>query len=215
MNAQERQLRQELISYAKALNSTGLSEGKSGNLSVRCDNGLLITPSGLDYQSLKPADIVKLTLAGEKCCDSPYSASSEWHFHCGIYQNKPAISAIVHAHPNYSTALACTSRAIPAFHYMVAIAGGTSIPLASYAIFGSEQLSVNTLNALKTANACLLENHGLVVCGSNLSKTFQLTEEIETLAKQYCLALSIGNVKLLTEEEMQAVIEKFKDYQRG
>lgn len=214
MNPQEKQLRLELTSYAKALNSTGLSEGKSGNLSVRCNDELLITPSGVDYQSLKPTDIVKLTLAGEKCCDSPYPASSEWHFHCGIYRNKPTVSAIVHAHPNYSTALACTSRAIPAFHYMVAIAGGTSIPLAPYAVFGSEQLSVNTINALKTANACLLENHGLVVCGSNLSKTFQLTEEVETLAKQYCTALSIGNVKLLNDEEMQAVIDKFKDYHR-
>lgn len=215
MSQYELELRQQMLEYAKALNNTGLSAGKSGNLSVRCEDGMLITPSGMEYHQLKGEDIVKLNLSGDKLCSSIYSPSTEWHFHAGIYTARPDQRAVVHAHPSYCTALACTSRSIPAFHYMVAIAGGKEIPLASYATFGTEQLSNNIVICMSKLRACLLENHGMLATGESLKQAFQLAQEVELLAQQYCLALTIGNVNLLSDYEMDVVIEKFKTYGRN
>ncbi|MGK0442116.1 MAG: L-fuculose-phosphate aldolase [Pseudohongiellaceae bacterium] len=208
----EHQQRQQLIDFAKQLNSSGLSAGKSGNISVRCEQGCLITPSGVSYSELQAADIVKINLEGESLCNSTYPPSSEWHFHTGIYKQRPEQAAVVHAHPSYCTALACTQRPIPAFHYMVAIAGGDHIPLAPYALFGTEQLSDFVTKALCYINACLLENHGMIAIGKSLPQAFDLAVEVEELAKQYHLALTLGKVKILTDEEMVEAIEQFKHY---
>lgn len=211
MKISEKRLREQLLEYANRLNSSGLSLGKSGNLSVRCDEGLLITPSGVEYSALHYTDIVKITLTGKKLCQSSYLPSSEWHFHCEIYRSTQQ-QAIVHAHPTYCTALACTGRNIPAFHYMVAIAGGDQIPIAPYALFGSQQLSDNIIQTLKGTHACLLENHGMISSGDSLSSAFNLALEIEQLAQQYTVALTLGNVKILSHQQMQEVTEKFKHY---
>lgn len=208
----EQQLRQQLIDYAIKLNSSGLTQGKSGNISIRFDNGFLITPTALSYQQLTIEDIVHLQLDGLPAIEGQRKPSSEWRFHCDLYQHRDDINAVVHAHPDYCTALACTSRAIPAFHYMVAIAGGDDIPLAPYALFGTEQLSHNVVTALKQRQACLIENHGLIAIGSTLSESFHLALEVETLAKQYCEAIKLGDIKLLSKQQMTEVIAKFKTY---
>jgi L-fuculose-phosphate aldolase len=204
--------RQQLIDYAQQLNSSGLSVGMSGNISVRCDEGLLITPSAVDYQQLRPKDIVLLEPFGAVTANQNRQPSSEWHFHCGLYLSRPDINAIVHAHPTYCTALACTGRDIPAFHYMVAVAGGSSIPLAAYHLFGSEALSEAVVKTLQHRQACLLANHGMITLGDDLGKAFKLALETESLAQQYCEALKLGDVKLLSDQQMAAVIDQFKTY---
>jgi L-fuculose-phosphate aldolase len=205
-------LRQQLIDYSIKLNHSGLSPGKSGNISARCDQGILITPTGMDYSELTTADIVLLHHDGSAVLGQERLPSSEWHFHCGIYHSRPDIKAIVHTHSNYCTSLACTGREIPAFHYMVALAGGDNIPIAPYALFGTQLLSDYVAGVLQNRQACLLENHGMIATGSDLNAAFNLASEVENLAQQYCQALALGNVKILSELQMRAVIDKFKGY---
>lgn len=208
----ELQRRQQLIDYALTLNSSGLSVGNSGNISVRVDDGFLITPTGIQYQQLCTDDIVWLDNSGKIGHQSSRLPSSEWHFHCDLYQSRPDINAIVHAHPNYCTALACTGRNIPAFHYMVAVAGGKEIPLAPYALFGTEELSTHVCKALSSLQACLIANHGMIALGSDLPQAFNMAIEVETLAQQYTECLKLGSINFLSNQQMNEVLEKFSSY---
>lgn len=207
----QQSLREKLVECGQALGHRELSVGKSGNVSARLAHGCLITPSGVDYQQLAPADMVEIGLDGARG-KHPLSPSSEWQFHTAIYRHRAEVNAIVHAHPTYCTALACTGRNIPAFHYMVAVAGGEDIPLAPYALFGTESLSRLVVTALEKRRACLMANHGLVTLGHNLDAAFQLALEVENLARQYCAALSMGGVRLLSSEQMRAALDKFAGY---
>ncbi len=208
----ETRLREQLVQYAQCLESSGLSVGKSGNLSARCGNDILITPSAIAYEALEPEKIVAVDLQGNCRDDDGGVPSSEWRFHCDIYRDRPDAAAIVHAHSPACTALACTGRAIPAFHYMVAVAGGTTIPIADYALFGTEQLSLNIQQSLGKLNACLLANHGMLALGGTVAQAFNLAKEVESIAHQYCLALSLGEVQLLSDEDMADVLAKFQTY---
>lgn len=207
----ETELRQELLAYARLLNDNNLTPGNSGNISARCKGGLLITPTGMPYHQLKEHDLVKLDLAG-KIIEGERLPSSEWHFHCAIMNERSDINAIVHTHSTYCTALACTGRDIPAFHYMVAVAGGSDIRCAPYATFGTEELAENAVAALENRQGCLLSNHGSLALGTSIEKAFQLAEDIEELAKQYCEALKIGDVKILSQKQMNEVLSKFSSY---
>lgn len=210
MSADNKQ-RTELIAYSLQLATSGLSLGKSGNLSVRNQAGFLITPSGLAYDELQPEDIVQVDTHGNTD-GQPHAPSSEWRFHHDIYHARPDVHAIVHAHPTHCTALACTGRGIPAFHYMVGVTGKAEIPIAPYALFGTQALSDAVVNALDDGTACLMQNHGMLTVGLSLPSTFALALEVETLAKQYSEALKLGDVKLLSEQQMAAALEKFKGY---
>jgi len=207
-------LRYEVIKYAKLLNSKKLSALRSGNISARYKNGFLITPSGEKYSSLKNKDIVFVSLKGEfdKKKGTP---SSEWRFHQDIYLNKKDAKAIVHAHSNYATAIAAHCKSIPAFHYMVAMAGGNDIKCAKYATYGTRELSKNILKALKNRCACLIGNHGQIAFSEDLTKAFELAEEVENLSKQYISALKIGKPRILSSKEMNKVLSKAKNYKRG
>lgn len=207
----EKTQRQQLRDYALQLNESGLSLGRSGNISIRYKDGCLITPSGVDYQQLHADDMVQIDLAGRRQSEG-LEASSEWHFHCGLYCSRPDVNAVVHAHPTYCTSLACSHHNIPAFHYMVAVAGGKDIPLAPYALFGTEVLSKHVSKALKERQACLLANHGMIAVGSDLPAAFNLALEVETLAQQYCEVLKLGKPMLLTDTQMQLVLDKFSNY---
>jgi L-fuculose-phosphate aldolase len=206
-------LKSEVIKYAKMLNIKKLSALRSGNISVRYKAGFLITPSGVKYSSLKSKDIVFVSLKGEfdKKKGIP---SSEWRFHQDIYLNKIDAKAIVHAHSNYATAISTHGKTIPAFHYMVAMAGGNDIKCAKYATYGTRELSKNILKALIKRNACLIGNHGQIAFSANLSKAFELAEEVENLSNQYIKALKIGKPKILSSKEMNKVLSKAKDYKR-
>ena len=207
-------LRSEVIKYAKMLNSKKLSALRSGNISIRYKDGFLITPSGAKYSSLQSKDIVFVSLKGvfDKKKGLP---SSEWRFHQDIYKNKIEAKAIVHAHSNYATAISTHGKRIPAFHYMVAMAGGKDIKCAKYATYGTRELSKNILKALRQRNACLIGNHGQIAFSANLAKAFELAEEVENLSNQYINALKIGKPKILSSEEMNKVLSKAKNYKRG
>jgi len=207
-------LKIEIIKYAKMLNSKKLSALRSGNVSARYKNGFLITPSGTKYSSLKSKDIVFVTLKG-KFDKKKGIPSSEWRFHQDIYKDKIEAKAIVHAHSNYATAISTHGKAIPAFHYMVAMAGGNDIKCAKYATYGTRELSKNILKVLKQRSACLISNHGQIAFSKNLSKAFELAEEVENLSNQYIKALKIGKPKILSSKEMNKVLSKAKNYKRG
>ena len=217
------ELKKEVIKYAQKLNSTNLSPLRSGNVSVRVirDNveGFFLTPSGKRYEDLIPEDIVFLSLKEEydnlKLFNTSLNPSSEWRFHQDIYRKKIEAKAIVHAHSPHATAVSVHGKSIPAFHYMVALAGGDDIKCADYATFGTTELSKNILTALEKRKACLMSNHGQVAFGTNLKQAFELAEEVENICHQYIIALKIGNPKILSSTEMNKILDKIKHYKKA
>ena len=214
--------REEVIEYSIKLNTTNLSPLRSGNISVRGVEdgieGFFITPSGKKYESLKPEDIVFLSLTEEKDFLSWFNSknpSSEWRFHQDIYKNKWEAKAIVHAHSPNASAVSTHGKSIPPFHYMIALAGGEDIKCAEYATFGTHELSMNIVKALKDRKACLMSNHGQVAFGENLSKAFELAQEVENICHQYVIALKMGEPKNLSFAEMKKILEKVKNYKSG
>jgi L-fuculose-phosphate aldolase len=207
-------LRQELITVAREMNRSGLNRGTSGNLSIRSGEGMLITPSGLPYEQLEATDIVYVEDRGEAQprIDGDGKPSSEWRIHRDVYRARPDALAILHAHPVHSTALACLRKPLPAFHYMVAVAGGRDIRCAEYATFGSQALSDNVLEALNGRRACLMANHGILALASDLAGALSLAQEVEQLARSYLQCLAVGDPVILDDAEMDRVLEKFKSY---
>ncbi|MEN9797577.1 MAG: hypothetical protein RL653_1273 [Pseudomonadota bacterium] len=204
--------RQELLAYCRKLQPSGLSRTTSGNLSVRVEGGMLITPSGMDYDRLRSADLVWLGLDGAPLKPRQRVPSSEWHFHAAVYAARSEAGAIVHAHSPFATTLALHGLEIPAVHYMVAAAGGDSIRCAPYATFGTPELARNALAALEGRKACLLAHHGLLAFGRDLRDAFKRALEVEELAEQYWRALQIGTPPVLDRREMTRVLEKFQTY---
>lgn len=209
----EHDLRLNIIKTARTMNALGINQGTSGNISARVDGGFLITPSGLEYEACGPDDIIRMSMDG--AAEGPHKPSSEWRIHRDLLAARPEVQAVLHAHPTFATSLACMRRPIPAFHSMVAIAGGKDIRCASYANFGTEELSRATIEAMQGRTACLLANHGMVAIAGNLSGVLTRAVEVETLARQYCQILQIGDPVLLTDAEIDAVLENFKTYTRG
>ena len=211
-------LKAEVIKYSKKLNITNLSALRSGNISVRANEkgveGFYITPSGMKYSSLRIEDIVFVSLKGifDKKKNKP---SSEWRFHKDIYVNKKEAKAIVHAHSTCATAVSSHKKNVPAFHYMVAVAGGEDLKCSKYATFGTKQLSNNIIKALKNRSACLIANHGQVAFGTNLDKAFELAQEIENICHQYINALRLGRPNSLSKKEIKIVLGKLKNYKKG
>ena len=216
-------LKAEVIKFAQKLNSTNLSPLRSGNVSVRTTinniEGFLITPSGIKYELLKETDIVFLELNKEydflKIFNSGLNPSSEWRFHQDIYLKIKEASAIVHAHSPHATAVSAHGKSIPAFHYMIALAGGDDIKCSEYATFGTKELSQNIIKALDKRKACLMSNHGQVAFGQNLKRAFELAEEVENICHQYINTIKLGEPKILSFAEMQKILEKIKSYKKG
>jgi len=192
------------------MNRLGINQGTAGNASVRIAEGLLITPSGVAYERMKPGDVVVIDGKGRTV--GAGIPSSEWRIHFDIMKSRKDVGAILHAHPPFCTALACLGMEIPAFHYMVAVAGGDSIRCAPYATFGTQALSDNALRALDGRSACLLANHGMICMAAGLDAALGLAVEVEALAQQYWRALQVGTPSVLPPEEMRTVLEKFRTY---
>ena len=203
-------LRSDIVDICNGMNNDGLNQGTSGNVSCRDGLDILITPSGVPYDILVPEMIVSMDNDGKY--EGPLKPSSEWHMHKDIYNAKSDAGAIVHVHSPYATAMSCHRRKIPAFHYMVAVAGGDDIKCAEYATFGTQALSNNMISALTDRCACLLSNHGQIAFGVDLDHALWLANEIENLAKQYILASVLGEPKILSADEMFEVIQEFKTY---
>lgn len=201
----------EIVSAAQRMSASGLSPGRSGNVSTRVDGGMLITPTGMHYADMRPVDIVEVRNDG-RVAPGQRVASSEWRVHLSLYKARVDIGAIVHTHSLNATALSCLHRGIPAFHYMVAEVGGDKIACAPYATYGSEELARFAVKAMGLRNACLLANHGAIAAGENLRAAYDLAVEVETLASQYARALQVGRPRILSAREMARVLEKFKTY---
>jgi L-fuculose-phosphate aldolase len=209
----EAQLRQQVVDTVRQMNSLGINQGTSGNASVRHADGLLITPSGMPYEAMQAEDVVFVRLSdGEYQARAGLKPSSEWRFHRDILAARHDLNAVVHTHGRAVTTLACLHQDIPAFHYMVAIAGGDSIRCAPYALFGTQELSDNALKALKDRKACLLANHGMIACESSLEKALALGVEVETLADTYWRCLQVTRPAILNRLQMAEVLERFKTY---
>ncbi|MEM7427248.1 MAG: class II aldolase/adducin family protein [Pseudomonadota bacterium] len=206
--------RREIIRTACALSEKGLSPGMSGNVSARCDGGFLITPSATPYDQLSGDDIVMIGGDGQAAAGQR-KPSSETPFHHAIYETFAEAAAVVHCHSPKATALACLRKPIPAFHYMVAVAGGRKIPLAGYHTPGTEALALDLVNTLEGHRACLMANHGLIAHGPSLRDALSLTEEIETLASMYLDALAAGEPHILNDQEMEEILQMFKGYRPG
>ncbi len=204
-------LREAVIAAARSLHEQQLGTGTAGNVSARIGQGYLITPTGVDYETLTPAHIVSMDLRGKRG-KGDLKPSSEWRFHQDIYAARAEINAIVHTHSPYATALACTRQDLPAFHYMVAGAGGASIRCAEYATYGTQALSDHALAALSGRRACLLANHGVIALGEDVAGAFNMAQLVEELAKQYLLSRQAGTPVLLSAAEMDVNLEKFRDY---
>lgn len=205
-------LRQAVIDACLEMNAARINQGTSGNISVRAGDHMLITPSGVPYETMMPEDLVLMPLDRNGSQTGQRKPSTEWPFHLAILQAKPGANAVVHAHPVYCSALAMNRQAIPACHYMVAAFGGSDVPVADYALFGSQKLSNNILRALQNRSACLMANHGAVTTGDNLPRALRRMVELETLAKSYTTSLTIGRPHILSEEEMAEVVTAFSDY---
>jgi L-fuculose-phosphate aldolase len=203
--------RKAVIATAMAMSQRGLSPGRSGNVSARWDTGMLISPSGMPYDEMRPADIVFVDGHGDVAAGS-CKPSSEWRFHLAAYAARPEIAAIVHTHSLHATVLACAHKPIPAFHYMVAVAGGSDIPCVPYATFGTESLSGHVVDGLRHRNACLMANHGAIAVAGTLAGALDLAADVEVLAEQYIKVLLLGPPKLLDAAEMAVVLEKFRGY---
>jgi len=199
-------LRDAIVVTARAMNVTGINRGKAGNVSARIEGGFLITPTAIPYDLTTADDIAAVSDSGES--SGRRVPSSEWQFHREIYRRRSDLHAIVHTHSPFATTLACLDRGIPAFHYMVAIAGGKDIRCAPYATFGTDELADYAVAALAGRKACLLSHHGMIACDATLDSALALAIEVETLAEMYWRALQIGEPTVLSDMEMEKVLAK-------
>jgi L-fuculose-phosphate aldolase len=203
-------IRAEAVAAVQRMDALGMNRGSTGNLSVRAGAGMLITPTGMGADELRPQDLVWCGWDGSVRGD--WKPSSEWHFHQAVYQARPNLHAVLHTHSTHAAALACLRRDLPAFHYMVAIAGSDHVPCVPYHLFGTEALSRAVADAMAGVDACLMANHGLVAGGATLPKAMKVLQEIESLCEVYLKALAVGEPAVLSREQMAEVIAKFASY---
>lgn len=206
--------REAAVATVRRMDALGMNRGSTGNLSVRAEHrgqpGMLITPTGMGADALRPQDLVWVGWEGR--VEGDWQPSSEWHFHRAVYLARPDLNAVLHTHSTHAAALACLRRELPAFHYMVAVSGGTNVPCIPYFLFGTEELSQAVGGAMTDRDACLMANHGLVAAGVNLAKAMKVLQEIESLCEVYLKALAVGEPAVLSQAEMAQVIQKFKHY---
>nr|WP_216669190.1 class II aldolase/adducin family protein [Corallococcus exiguus] len=199
-----------MVATSRRMNTSGLNQGTSGNLSQRVEGGFLLTPSGMNYETMTPEDLVLMRFDGSH--EGHRKPSTEWQLHRDLLQARPEVGAVLHTHSMFSTTLACLRRGIPAFHYMVSAAGGTDIRCAEYATFGTPELARHMMVALEGRKACLLANHGMVAVGVDLAAAWKLAVEVETLAAMYWRALQLGEPVVLDDAEMERVFQQFRGY---
>ncbi len=212
MTPHEHDLRSRMVETCRRMEAAGINQGTAGNLSVRHGEGFLVTPSSLSYDRMTAEDIVEMGWDGSYVGRRP---SSEWRFHRDILRAREDVQVVLHCHSVYATSVACHHRAIPAFHYMVGIAGGTTIRCARYATFGTQALSDAAIEALEGRMACLLGQHGQIALGKTLDQALWMASEVETIARLYVQALVIGEPPVLPEDEMARVIEQMRRMSYG
>jgi L-fuculose-phosphate aldolase len=209
----EFEARRSIVAACQAMNALGINQGTSGNVSLRHGADMLISPSAVPYDEMRAEDVAAMPIAGEYgAWRGRLKPSTEWRFHLGIMRARAEVGAVVHGHPPFCTTLAVARRGIPACHYMIAAFGGTDVRCAPYATFGTEDLAGHALRALEGRSACLLANHGMIVCGPTLKRAMWLAVELETIARQYYQSLLIGGPVLLSEADIAATATKLQTY---
>ena len=204
-------LAQKIIDTCLEMTRLGLNQGTAGNVSVRFEEGMLITPTGTPYHLLTPEQIVYVDGNGKH--ESNKLPSSEWQFHLAVYQTRPEANAVVHNHSIHCAGLSILERPIPAIHYMVAVGGTDHIPCVPYATFGTRKLAEYVAQGIQQSKAILLAHHGLITCGENLDKALWLAQEVEVLAAWYLKLLATGlEIPLLSKAQMDEVLAKFHTY---
>ena len=208
-------LRQQMVETCRKMNATGNNQGTAGNLSARCGGGFLLTPTSLPYDIMQPDDLIAMAFDGTY--EGRHRPSSEWRFHRDILRTRTDVNAVLHCHSIYATTLAVHHKTIPSFHYMVGLAGGTTIRCSKYATYGTQQLSENALVALEGRFACLLGQHGQISLGKSPADALRLAMEVETLSRLYVQALSLGlgEPPVLDDAEMARVIEQMRRMSYG
>ncbi|MGL4985732.1 MAG: L-fuculose-phosphate aldolase [Treponemataceae bacterium] len=202
---------QEIIDACIKMRDLGLNQGTAGNISLRVDGGMLITPSGMPYEVMKPSDIVFVKNDGT--WEEGLIPSTEWRFHLALLQHRPEFNAVVHNHAPYATMVACSGDDyLPGIHYMVAIAGGTKIPCLPYATFGTEELCQIIQKGMEGYKAAILKNHGLITAEKTLEKALAVALEVEHLARLYMGLKATGSYKVLSNEQITVVLNKFNNY---
>ena len=210
---EELEKRQAIIAHCRKLNSSGLNQGASGNISIRHGDGMLISPTSTPYDAMTPESIAFVHMDGR--AEGPIAPSSEWRFHRDIMAARKSVGAVIHAHPNFCTVLASMGRELPAMSYMMNIIGGPNVRIAPYALYGTQELSDLVIEAIKGRYACLMANHGMIAVGSNVEQAYWRAEELEAMARLYHGCLQIGTPVPLTDAQVQEVIEKNKAYGLG
>lgn len=205
--------KRDIIEYSRKLITSGLTRGTGGNISIfnRKENVMLITPSGIPYETMGLDDVVVMNMDGE-VVESSLEPSSEWHMHLETYKARPEFNALVHVHSTFATTLACLREDLPSVDYLVAMAGSKTVKCAEYALYGTEELAMNAIKAMEGSSACLLANHGMNVAGESLMMAFAVAEQLEFCAELYVRAKEIGEPVLLTDQEMDDMLEKVKTY---
>jgi L-fuculose-phosphate aldolase len=193
-----------------ALGQRGLILGSSGNVSERTDRGMIITPTGGSPDAVNETGMAETTLDGTPLNNA--APSSEWEMHAAIYRAFPAAACIVHTHADACTALASLNQDLPPFHYMVLQFGGSDVRCAPYVTFGTPALAAHAVTALKGRSACLLANHGMILYARDTEQALARTLLLETLCRQYLLALSAGKPRLLSAGEIRAAKQRFRTY---
>lgn len=202
--------RASLVSGARAMDASGMNTGTTGNISLRIEGGMLITPTGIPSPLLQPEQMVTMRFDGS--WEGTLRPSSEWEMHAEIYKAFPEAGAVVHAHPDHCVALSCLREPMPLFHYMVAGFGGDDVRCSDYALFASSDLAKAAVVALKDRTACLLANHGMIAFGKDLDTALARTVKLETLARQYLIARAAGTPVLIENSEIPAIRGRYKTY---
>lgn len=207
--------RELIADYGRKMSMAGLSHGTAGNLSIfdKESGWMAISPSGVDYFEINAEDIVVLDLEGN-VVEGKYKPSSEYNLHGSFYKEKMDMGcrAIVHTHSDYATNLSCMGEPIRAIHYVIASAGTDLIPLCPYTTFGTPELAKLAVDTCKEGRAVLLANHGLVAFGANLSKAFSLASNLEYLAKLQWQCMCAGKMNVLSREQIEKVMQRFRTY---
>ena len=206
----ETEIRSVIVDVVRRLEGMGYNHGKTGNVSVRGESGFLITPTGANSENLTAAKVVAIDRQNRVSGEGV--PSSEWHMHSAILEAYPGVKCVVHTHSDACVALSCLRKSIPAFHYMVAGFGGSDVRCARYATFGTAELAATAVKALAGRSACLLANHGMIATGRTVQGAFDTAVKLETLARQYLLALQAGKVVLLSAAEMKKVRARYVSY---
>jgi L-fuculose-phosphate aldolase len=211
MATTEKTLREAIVAAAGRIAEAGFGGAAGGDISARLSDSIFITPSGAPYRTLRPPMVALMPLAGEYgAWKGPTKPASEWRIHLDIARARPDVGAVVRFQSPYTTALAMAQRSIPAVHPIIALFGASEIKCARYAPIGGKELAALALDALGQGHAALLGNYGALTTGGTLDAALARAFELETLARLYAIALSVGRPRVLADEEAFRIGERLK-----